>query len=380
MLALAAMIAVAADRPAPNGRNEAIHRAARTLAATEQQFGAADGTGLYRDVYPHGRREAHYSDEWPFSQVHAGVLDLAGASLPRSPAIEAALDKHDEAQGRYWSDHSADGHGGFLSRVTSSNGASGDLYYDDNAWVGLAAMQRWLVFHDTASIDRARRIFELLRSAWDDDPGHPSPGGLFWTQAPGNRDRNTVSNMPVAELGVRLFQATGDRAYLTDALRFYAWTNCALQRPDGLYLDHLDLHGKIDGRIFTYNQGVPVGVNVLLYKATGEGRYLAEARRIADVSYAYFIRGGRLDSQSVAFNAIYFKNLLLLESVIGGSRFHDAMRDYSQHMWRRYRDPTTGLFRSPRDRERVFHVIDQGAMIQIDAVLGWDPAKYPLLY
>lgn len=378
LIALAVMFVAAASAPPSTERDEATRRAATTFAATRQWLGAKDGTSLYHDAYPRRQRQTGYSDEWPFSQVHIGVLDLAGASP--SPEMADALRAHDAAQMRYWADRSANGHAGFLSSVPLHDRKGGDLYYDDNEWVGLAAMQRWLVFRDAASLDRARRIFDLLRSAWDDDSTHPSPGGLFWTQAPGNHDRNTVSNMPAAELGVRLFEATGDRAYLADALRYYAWTNRALQRPDGLYLDHLDLHGKIDSRIFTYNQGVPIGVNVLLYKATGEARYLAEARRVADASYVYFIEGNRLDSQSVAFNAIYFKNLLLLEAVIGGTRFHDAMRDYSRHMWQHYRDPKTGLFRSPRDRHRAFHVIDQGAMIQIDAVLGWDPAKYRLLY
>lgn len=384
MLAGLSIVFIAAAAAPPDvresGRAQATQRAAATLAATERGFGVHDGTGLYRDAYPTERGAPPYSDEWPFSQVHIGVLDLAGAAVPASRDASDALRAHDKAQMLYWTDHSANGLPGFLSRVTPSRRSGGDLYYDDNAWVGLAAMQKWLVFHDRSALDRAKAIFALLRSAWDRDPDHPAPGGLFWTQAPDNHDRNTVSNMPAAELGVRLFEATGDRAYLTDALLYYRWTNRTLQRPDGLYLDHIDLRGAIDARIFTYNQGVPVGVNVLLYKATGDAHYLAEARRIADASFAYFITGKRLDTQQVAFNAIYFKNLLLLESVIGGTRFHDAMRDYALHMWLRHRDPATGLFRSPRAPRSGFHVIDQGAMIQIDAVLGWDPSRYRLLY
>jgi hypothetical protein len=379
LIVLTALACVSAA-PAPDDRPASLERAAATLAAARQWFGTHDGSGLYRETYPYHGRNPGYGTEWPFSQVHIGVLDLACATTPPSPGMARALRTHEAAQMHYWTGRSRNGHAGFLSQVTPPYGKGGDLFYDDNEWVGLAAMQHWLVFHDDGSLARARRIFDLLRPAWDGDPAHPSPGGLFWTQAPGNDDRNTVSNMPAAELGVRLYEGTGDRAYLDDALRYYGWTNRTLQRADGLYLDHIDLDGRVDRRIFSYNQGVPIGVNVLLYKATGEARYLNEARRIADASYAYFIDGKRIEHQPVAFNAIYFKNLLLLESLIGGTRFHDAMRDYSRMMWRRYRNPATGLFRSPDARHPGYHVIDQGAMIQIDAVLGWDPTRYRLLY
>jgi len=378
-LAAAALLLPSAA-PIPPGREAAIDRSTSTLAATERMFGTADGSGLYHETYPQAPKGSAYGTEWPFSQVHIGVLDLAQASARVGEAMRDSLHAHQSAQQHYWTQHSRNGHAGFLSQVTPPYGNGGDLFYDDNEWVGLAAIQHWLIDRDVASLVRARKIFQLIRSAWDDDPEHPSPGGLFWTQAPDNHDRNTVSNMPAAELGVRLFEATGDQSYLRDTLRYYSWTNRTLQRPDGLYFDHIDLAGRIDHRIFSYNQGVPIGVNVLLYKATGDDKYLTEARRIAAASQAYFIGGNRLEHQPVPFNAIYFKNLLLLESVVGGSRYRREMQAYSDRMWRRHRDPKTGLFRSPGRERGAFRVIDQGAMIQIDAVLGWDPARYALLY
>lgn len=358
-----------------------VERAARTLAMTRKWLGRDDGTGLYRERIPARSGDHAVADEWPFSQVHIGVLDLASVPGGVGERYLPLLEQHRAAQMRYWIDRSTTGLPGFASRVGPPLGPGGDLFYDDNAWVGLAAMQHWLFHRDEASLDLAKSIFTLIRAAWDRDPAHPSPGGLFWAQQPGNFDRNTVSNMPSAQLALRLYEATRDRAYLDEALRYYEWTNRTLQRPDGLYLDHLDLKGEIDRRIFTYNQGVPVGVNVLLYKATGEQRYLAEARRVAEASYDHFITQGRIDRHSMPFNAIYFKNLLLLEAVTGGTRYRDAMRDYAARMWRDRRDPMTGLFvRSGWSQGESIALIDQGAMTQIFAVLAWDPADHPRLF
>lgn len=379
LAAPAALVPVAARAQAFDAAASAAH-AEELLAATQKHFGTADGTGLYQETWPAHSPDGKHADEWPFSQVHIGVLDLR--NVPGTGARYAeALAAHRSAQQLYWIARSATGLPGYASRVGPPQGRGGDLYYDDNDWVGLAAIQHWLVHRDAESLALAKQIFALVRVAWDDNPKHPSPGGLFWTQQPGNGDRNTVSNMPAAQLGVRLYQATGDKAYLDDALRFYRWTNGALQRPDGLYLDHLDLAGRIDTRIFSYNQGVPIGVNLLLYQATGEAGYLAEAKRIAEASFDHFVTQKRIDRHSIPFNAIWFKNLLLLESVTGGTRYRDAMRAYAVRMWRDCRDPKTGLFVRPSNPHRgEIHLIDQGAMIQILAVLAWDPKDYGKLY
>ncbi len=42
----------------------------------------------------------------------------------------------------------------------------------------------------------------------------------------------------------------------------YHWTNHNLRRPDRLYSDHLDRAGTIEPAVWSYNQGVPIDVNV----------------------------------------------------------------------------------------------------------------------
>ncbi len=119
-------------------------------------------------------------------------------------------------------------------------------------------------------------------------------------------------------------------------------------------------------------------MNVLLYKATHNTLYRQRAQQTAAAAYNYYVTGGRLDAQPPFFNSIFFKNLLLLESVTGGHKYRDAMNAYGDRMWSGQRDAASGLFMFNADG--TTEAIQQAAMIQIYAVLGWSPSKYALLY
>ncbi|MBD8737285.1 glycosyl hydrolase [Sphingomonas sp. CFBP 13706] len=366
----------AAGQRGPGNDGATFDRALAWHAALERCFAVADGTGLYREYHPPEPQDEPYSTEWPFSQAHIALLDLAMIHGTTGRRFAPALAKVRAAQGRYWSKTSTTGRAGHLAKVLPPLGHGDDLYYDDNEWVGLAEIQYHLFRRDPVSLRNARDIFELIRSGWSNDKSLASPGGVRWTQKKDNGDRNTVSNMPAAEMGVRLYMITGDRSYLDDALRFYHWTNATLQQPDGLYADHLKTNGLVEKRVWSYNQGVPVGVNVLLWRATHKPEYLAAARRIAAVSHTHLVTGSRIDNQPPPFNAIYFKNLLLLEHEIGGRRYREAMRAYADRMWHINRNKE-GLVHFPGRRSEL---IDTAALVQIEAVLQWNPLDWSLLY
>jgi hypothetical protein len=360
----------AAAPPAPPDR------AAVSYAALLRSLAVNNGSQLFHERYPVSAGDNPYSYEWPFSQVHGATLDLTGLAGRR---YDRDLAARLVGQERYWNaSGGTTGLPGYASYVMPPYGSGGDFFYDDNEWVGLFDIQRYLMTGDRAALGRAKQIFALVRSGWDTDAGHAAPGGVFWTQATWSHDRNTVSNMPAAELGLRLFLITRQPSYLDWSVRMYDWTNTHLLSPDNLYWDHLDLTGTIEKTFWSYNQGVPVGVNVLLYKALHDKVYLRRAEQIAAAAYDYYVTGGRLDAQPPYFNSIFFKNLLLLESVTGGHKYRDAMSAYGDRMWTGQRDAASGLFTFNADG--TTEAIQQAAMIQIYAVLGWSPSKYGLLY
>ncbi len=358
-------------------------RADRTYAALRRWFAAEHG--LYREQYPVAADDRAYSFEWPFSQAHVAALDLTGMAGSGRRHRDALAD-HRRAQMHYWDSSGSTGLPGFASYVTPPYGDGGDFFYDDNEWVALADLQHHAMYGDRASLRQASQLFDLVVSGWDDDQSHAAPGGVFWTQAPWSRDRNTVSNMPGAQVGLRLHQLTGRRSYLNWSLRMYDWTNRHLQRPDALFHDHLDLQGTVEKTIWSYNQGVPVSVNALLFEITGRRRYLDEAVRIADTALSFYAEadgtGTRLDGQPPFFNSIFFKNLLRLESITGGRSRQRAMETYAERMWDTRRDPATGLFGFGADAEVTGHtqMIEQAAMVQIFAVLAWPRGRHHLLY
>jgi hypothetical protein len=384
--ALAAVGAPARAAGRDSSQQRWARRAERTYAAMRTYL-AADH-GLYREQYPVAADDRTYSFEWPFSQAHVAVLDLTGMAGV-SGRYRSALAAHRRAQQRYWDPAGSTGLPGFASYVMPPYGDGGDFFYDDNEWVALADLQHHGMYGDRTSLREAGRLFDLVVSGWDDDDSHAKPGGVFWTQAPWSQDRNTVSNMPGAQVGLRLHQQTGRTYQLDWSLRMYRWTNRHLQTSDGLFHDHLDLQGTVDETIWSYNQGVPVSVNTLLYEITGRRSYLREAERIADAAASFYAevdpeRPGqsRLDGQPPFFNSIYFKNLLRLESVTGGRRHLEAMEAYAERMWDDRRDHDTGLFEFGDDAEVTgrTQLLEQAAMVQILAVLAWPRRRHELLY
>jgi hypothetical protein len=366
--------AAAQDRP-PR-RPVWARRASQAWAALQTSFAADDGSGLYREHYPVRADDPTYSYEWPFSQAHQAALDLTGMTTGAG-RFRSALRAHDRSQLHYWSDAGSTGLPGFASAPTAPYGTGGDFFYDDNEWVGLLDVQHYLMHRDRTFLRQAETIFDLVVSGWDTDATHAAPGGVFWTQAPWSEDRNTVSNMPGAELGLRLYQITRRRHYLDWALRMYRWTNRYLQRDDGLYHDHLNNAGVVEETVWSYNQGVPIGVNALLAQVTGQHRYLTEARRIARAAEAFYAVDDRLHRQPVFFNSIYFKNLLLAESITGGSRGARGLETYAEWLWGQL-DPDTRLHPNGDD-DRV-DMIEQAATVQIFAALAWPRPRHRLFY
>jgi rhamnogalacturonyl hydrolase YesR len=137
--------------------------------------------------------------------------------------------------------------------------------------------------------------------------------------------------------------------------------------PDGLLWDHVRLDGTRDETHWSYNQGTAIGANVLLYRLTGDKGALERAEALADSSLAYFDRtpGGR---EPAFFLAIWFRNLLALESVDGDARYREALQEYADAAWDRLRDQSTGLFHF--DGSRSAKLLEQAAMVQIYAALA----------
>jgi Glycosyl hydrolase family 76 len=330
---------------------------------------------------------------WPFIRAFVATLDLAGVPAGAVQGFDAdvAIERRHAALERYW-----DLRGPWPAYASDIPGTpfGGDRYYDDNAWVGLALVQRERMRPGSGCLDRAAELFRFAVHGWDAGQDVPAPGGVFWLeQGRGtgrrNHDRNTVSNAPNAQLGLHLAELGADPAdgSAVGPGDMYDWVNGALdvagQTGDagdlpgsGLFWDKIRGDGSIDRALWSYNQGSMVGLNVLLARAAGSdsGPYAARAAAIARKALSHY--DGAYERQPAAFNAIFFRNLLQLHAASADVALRadivTAMREYADRAWADHRD-SDDLFRFAG---RPPSLLDQSGLVQVLALLAWDPAEY----
>lgn len=166
-----------------------------------------------------------------------------------------------------------------LLAYAAANGGSGDIYYDDNAWLVIIYMNAYKNLGDKKWLELAERTCEFCYSAWDEKLG----GGLYWMEN-NKTSKNTCINAPIAKVSAELYKITKKESYLEWSKKIYAWTKKTLMDDDYLYLDNINLEGKITDWKFSYNVGCMIGAAAHLYDITREQEYLDDAKRSAMAS------------------------------------------------------------------------------------------------
>jgi hypothetical protein len=368
---------------------------ARALLAYKamQQSYYVSGTGLYEGE--------PYSYLWPFSQALAATISVANISGQATSAVRSYPNElHVRLYGlqKYWTTPSTLGQAiageqpeeeeagegsepseaagipppalpSFNGEVVPPGGAS---YYDDNEWVGIELVRLYNLRHEATLLEKAEQIMAFVMSGWQTNPKLACPGGVPFSDSPSNTDRNTITNGPAAELGARLYRMTGDGAYLQFALTAYEWVRRCLMQPNGLYSDHIRQHGVVDPTLWSYTQGSMIGAGVLLYQATGNSAYLYQARQTAKAALAYFTVS-RLLGENPFFPAVYFRNLMYLDSVTHDPPGPRLAQSYVDSVWVHQR-LTSGLFAfgSPPSTQ----LLTQASVVQIYGLLSTPAASY----
>lgn len=340
--------AVLAFAAAPAGADSAVDLPrARTTYAAMQRYLFDPWSAQYRELA--GMKAA--ARAWPFSQALTAEIEMAallpGRKVANVPRRLRSLERRFRAGDAY------------------SAWPGGDVYLDDNEWIAGAMLDWSELAGSKPARTRAAEIFALVARAWDGSAQHPCAGGIFWTQAAGNRDRNTVTTANAALLALRLYGMTRDGRYLAWSQRLLAWTDRCMLGDDGLYWDHIELGGAVDRTHWSYNQGLLIGALVKRYAVTGDRRALVRAETIADLALRYF--GTRWGAgEPPEFAVVFFRQLLSLAAADGRTDYVDAAESYGERAWSTVRDPRTGLFGSG-GRTRL---LDQAAFVQLYAALA----------
>ncbi|HTD09194.1 MAG TPA: glycoside hydrolase family 76 protein [Solirubrobacteraceae bacterium] len=346
---------------------------ARTLVAFEamQDHYYIKGSGLYEGE--------PFSYLWPFSQALAATVSVAsiphlGVSLSRElsarlTGLNSYLDTDNSgaAEGVYTSTLAA-----FDGTVAPPTGPGGTKYYDDNDWIGIELMRMYTLTHQAPLLGSAEGIMAFEMAGWQERPGLACEGGLPFSNAITNGERNTVTTAPAAELGTLLYRETNNVAYLQFAEKAYEWVRGCLQQPVNLYADHIGNRGVVEPRLWSYNQGSMIGAGTLLYQATGNSAYLYQARQTAQAALAYFTNE-KLGSEIPFFVSIYFRNLMYLDSVTHDPPGASIAQNYVNYAWQHLRlSNNLFVFGAPASAQ----LLVQAAIVQIYALLSTPASTY----
>jgi hypothetical protein len=296
-------------------------KAETAYSAVFQHFNVSN-TNLYRENCPAQRGDRQFSYLWPYIAMLSATNAMLGLPAPQRNYL-SQLQQLLAGLEQYWQAPA------YASYVVADG--SGQRFYDDNAWVGMELLAAYNILKDRALLDRTQVLFDFILTGWSSDLG----GGLYWRE--GDRStKNTCSNGPAAVLALQLYQATGDGQYLGWALRLYEWTMQHLRAPNGLYWDKIDGRGRVDRATYTYNTGIMIQAQVLLYQATQTQSYhdgAVELARQSLDSFAPVASAQRFFPPTPWFNAVLFRSYLALRTMTGDSSFAGALFTSLEHGW-----------------------------------------------
>lgn len=302
---------------------------------------------------------------WPYSAMVSGCVSLYKTSGEKKykklmdRQIKPGLD-------RYWDNTR-------LPECYQSYPAfagKNDRYYDDNDWVAIDFCDYYVATKNKEYLNKAIALHDYIYSGWSDDLG----GGIYWCEQK-KTSKNTCSNAPATVLCMKLYNITKDPKYLEQAKETYRWTRDNLRDPsDFVYWDNVNLKGKIGYAKYTYNSGQMIQAGVLLYQATGDKQYLTEAQQTARGSHQHFlkpqptVRGEMLFYPSSPwFNVILFRGLKALYLVDKDDTYVKAMIDNADYAWRYTRDEN-GLLNndwSGNRKDRFKSLLENSCMVEL---------------
>lgn len=173
-----------------------------------------------------------------------------------------------------------------------------DYRYDYNAWICIQYLNAYNLLGDSAYLRRAEDLLDFLWTGWNESR---LEGGICVDR---NFDtRNATSNAPVATAFLSAYEITKFDDYLVKAQKIYEWCRSTLLE-DNLYCDSINKRGNLNDWKAAYSQGTMLTTGSLLYRITGEARYLQETRATynATVELMFDVSG---NAASMNGNPIY---------------------------------------------------------------------------
>ncbi len=237
--------------------------------------------------------------------------------------------------------------------------AGNDRYFDDNVWIGLDMAKWYQLTNDQRYLTQAVAVWDYLTTVGYDTTCH---GGILWKELPEKTtSKHTCSTAPTGVLSCRLYEITHDEKYLTWAKDLYEWLVTYMQDADYLFWDNCRPAdgnpteiGSIEKNKYAYNSGQPLQLACMLYKITGEEKYLTNARNIAEACFKQWFKSYTSDvfdetvnvlkpHEDMWFNAVMSRGFFELYSIDEDPVYLNAFKDTMLQAWFGYAHRDNGL-------------------------------------
>ncbi len=279
--------------------------------------------------------------------IYAQTIDVAGMAVARNRAKYASY-----VAGLYKAQSARGWHEGT------------NTYYDDENWMALSLSRAYQITQpEPAAGENPLNYLTTAESLYADIMGavvKDSSGnfaGIRWHY--GQNGRATASNAGPVITGLLLARLTGNSAYSNFAVQAYDfWFNKMVDKSLYRVADFLNADGSMIWADWTYDNGLMVGAALQLYKATGNGTYLAQARGFANYMIAHesistkygpvlkeVVCGNNCTGDATQFKGIalrYLIDLLAVDSA--NTSLRNLVNATVASLWYAGRSAQTGLF------------------------------------
>lgn len=308
--------------------------------------------GFYKETVVVEEGKNPYSYLWPL----CGMIQAAN-EIEKASGEKGLVDKYVKIiQGYYDPAPPAPGYASYVMKLKG-----GDRFYDDNQWIGIAAMDAYSRSPKKEYLNLSREIYTYMMTGFDTVTG----GGLYW-QENKKTSKNTCSNGPGVLLALQLYGATRDKKFLDTALLLYNWVTEKLKAPNGLYYDNVRIKdNRVDKRMYSYNTGTMLQSALYLYEATKDKKYLSEAVAVADSAVVYFNGAGKF-RDSYWFNAVLLRGYQHLLKHHADTKYIAAFKACVDEALRNNVNPL-GVMGANKPME----LVPQSGMLEILARFAW---------
>ncbi|KAF2462980.1 Six-hairpin glycosidase [Lindgomyces ingoldianus] len=213
-------------------------------------------------------------------------------------------------------------------------------YYDDEGWWALGWIASYDLTNDVKYLNTAKDIFEDMTG------GHTTPcgGGIWW-------DKKKTSIAAISnELFLSVAAHLANRVSGNDKQNYVNWAksewewfyHSGIINSENVINDGIDKGTcKNDGKkVYTYNQGVILGGLAELAKATGDGGYIDNAKKIANGAINKLTKNGiltedssSLDEQGAQFKGVFVRGLIRLHQQSPTQSFSTFLKTNADSLW-----------------------------------------------